>query len=164
MSTATLAAVKPIVLAAGVAILVALLGATVTDLGDWYQQLDKPPWQPPDWLFGPAWTVIYLLITIAALQGWQAAPPVERSWLIGLFCLNGFLNVLWSLLFFRVQRPDWASIEVILLWLSIVWLMVVLARYRPLAAWLLVPYLLWVGFAGYLNWTVVQLNGPFPGP
>lgn len=154
-------AAKPIALAAGAAILIALLGATVTDLGDWYRQLEKPAWQPPDWLFGPAWTLIYALAAMSALRGWKVSPAAERSRLIGLFCLNGFLNVLWSLLFFRAQRPDWALIEVIFLWLSIVWLMAALARKDKFAASLLLPYLFWVAFAGFLNLAVVRLNAPF---
>jgi len=154
-------AVKPVALAAAAAIFIALLGATVTDLGDWYRQLAKPSWQPPDWLFGPAWTLIFALTAWSALRVWLHAPAAERVWLIGLFCLNGFLNVLWSLLFFRAQRPDWALIEVAFLWLSIVWLMVAAGRHDRMAAWLLLPYLAWVAFAGYLNLTVVRLNTPF---
>ena len=150
MTLTARAAIRPIALAAGAAIFIAVLGATVTDLGDWYQQLEKPWWQPPDWLFGPAWTLIYALAALAALQGWRHSPAAGRPWLIGLFCLNGFLNVLWSLLFFRVQRPDWAFVEVIFLWLSIVWLMAVLWRRGKGAAALLLPYLVWVAFAGYL--------------
>lgn len=161
MSAGRASAVKPIALAAAAAIFIALLGATITDLGDWYRQLAKPSWQPPDWLFGPAWTLIFALTAWSALRGWLRAPVAERAWLIGLFFLNGFLNVLWSLLFFRAQRPDWALIEVVFLWLSIIWLMLAVGRHDRMAAWLLLPYLAWVAFAGYLNLTVVRLNAPF---
>jgi translocator protein len=75
--------------------------------------------------------------------------------------LNAFVNVLWSLLFFRLQRPDWALAEVGFLWASIVLLIVVFSRWSRAAGWLLVPYLLWVSFASFLNWTIVQLNAPF---
>ncbi|MCY4263282.1 MAG: tryptophan-rich sensory protein [Gammaproteobacteria bacterium] len=153
--------IKPVLFAAVAVLLVASLGATITDLGQWYQQLAKPAWQPPDWLFGPAWTLIFGLTAISAVQVWKDAVADQRAWIIGLFCLNGFLNILWSLLFFRAQRPDWAQLEVILLWLSILGLMVVTARYSKLSTVLLLPYLLWVTFAGYLNYTVVKLNGPF---
>ena len=77
------------------------------------------------------------------------------------FSLNAFLNTLWSLLFFRLKRPDWAVYEVGFLWLSIVLLIVLLARESRTASWLLSPYLAWVSFAAVLNWTIVQLNAPF---
>ena len=81
--------------------------------------------------------------------------------MLALFALNGFLNLLWSLLYFRLRRPDWALIEVGLLWLSVLLLIVVLGRYSRTAAWLLVPYLAWITVAGALNWGTVQLNRPF---
>ena len=81
--------------------------------------------------------------------------------MIGLFALNGFLNILWSLLFFRMQRPDWAFAEVMLLWLSVLLLVVICWRHSRLAGLLLLPYLAWVSVAAALNWSVVELNGPF---
>ena len=155
---------QPILVAALAALGVAVLGGLMTELGTWYYGLRQPAWKPPDWLFGPAWTVIFALVAIAGLQAWERAPDrAAREWLLALFALNAFLNVLWSLLFFRLRRPDWALIEVGLLWLSIVLMIVVLAqRYRP-AAWLLAPYLAWVTFAATLNAAVVQLNAPFGG-
>lgn len=152
---------KPLAAAAATAFFVALMGATITDLGDWYQQLNKPSWQPPDWLFGPAWTLIFALTALAAVEGWRNLSGNGRQLLLGLFSLNGFLNILWSLLFFRLQRPDWALIEVPLLWLSILILIVFLARHSKTATWLLLPYLLWVTFAAFLNLAVVRLNTPF---
>jgi translocator protein len=150
---------KPVAAAAAAAIFVAGLGATATDLGSWYQNLIKPWWQPPDWLFGPAWTLIFSLTAIAGILAWQAAPDrPAREWIIAVFAFNGFLNVLWSVLFFRLKRPDWALVEVVLLWLSIVVLLVVAGRIRKSAGWLLAPYLAWVTFAGLLNLAVVQLN------
>lgn len=155
---------KPILVAALAATAVATLGATVTELGPWYQGLRKPGWQPPDWLFGPAWTLIFALTALSGALAWRDAPSRSmREWVIILFALNGFLNILWSLLFFRLQRPDWALFEVCFLWVSILVPIVVLARYSKPASLLLVPYLLWVSFAAVLNWTIVQLNGPF-GP
>jgi tryptophan-rich sensory protein len=152
---------RPIAVAALAAIFVAVMGATITDLGPWYQQLTKPSWQPPDWLFGPAWTLIFALAALSAVEAWRGATGSSRSLLVGLFCLNGFLNVLWSLLFFRLQRPDLALYEVVLLWLSILWLILVLPRYSVRASRLLFPYLLWVSFAAILNLAVVRLNAPF---
>lgn len=149
----------PILVAGGCAVLVAAIGGTVTEIGPWYRSLTKPWFQPPDWAFGPAWTLIFALAALSAAQAWRDAPSQEaREWLIGLFALNGFLNILWSLLFFKLRRPDWALIEVVLLWASILLLIVVLGRYSRTGALLLVPYLIWVSFAAYLNLAVVRLN------
>ena len=153
---------RPVLAAVLAAMTLAGLGALSTDLGPWYQSLQQPPWKPPDVLFGPAWTIIYALAATAGVRAWHAAPTrSDREWLIALFALNGFLNLLWSLLFFRVQRPDWALIEVGFLWASILLLMIVLGRYSRAAWLLLAPYLAWVSFAATLNFAVVRLNGPF---
>jgi tryptophan-rich sensory protein len=110
----------------------------------------------------PAWTAIFALAAMAGVIAWRRAPRrVDREWMLALFALNGFLNVLWSLLFFRLHRPDWALFEVLLLWLSILLLIWVLARYARIASLLLLPYLAWVAFAGFLNLATVRLNGPF---
>jgi translocator protein len=153
---------KPVLVAAAVATFVAVLGGTLTDTGPWYQSLHKPSWQPPDWLFGPAWTLIFALATASAVYAWRDAQNrVQRDWIIVLFALNGFLNVLWSTLFFTLRRPDWALIEVVFLWASILLPMIVFWRFAKPATLFLVPYLLWVSFAAFLNLTVVRLNGPF---
>ncbi len=151
-----------ILVAAAAACLVAGLGASVTDLGPWYVALRKPSWQPPDWAFGPAWTLIFALAAAAGYLAWRAMPPLPRwARIVGLFAANGVLNVVWSTLFFHLHRPDWALGEVVALWLSVLALIVVLAPVSRAASWLMVPYLLWVAFAGVLNFTVVQLNPPF---
>ena len=154
--------VIPVIVASVAALCVAALGATVTDLGPWYQGLAKPAWNPPDVVFPMGWTLIYALITVAGITAWRAArTAAQAEWVLGLFALNGFLNISWSILFFRFQRPDWAFYEVIALWLSIVAIIVFCGRFSRAAALLLVPYLVWVGFAAALNWSVVQLNAPF---
>jgi len=152
----------PVTIATAMALCVAALGATVTDLGPWYQALAKPGWNPPDVVFPIGWTIIYALITIAGITAWRAATTsAAAEWIIALFALNGFLNISWSLIFFRLQRPDLAFYELIVLWLSVAVLIVYCGRFSKLAAWLLVPYLGWITFAGALNWSVVQLNAPF---
>jgi tryptophan-rich sensory protein len=154
--------ILPVAVATVAALCVAALGATVTDLGPWYQALEKPGWNPPDALFPIGWTIIYALITVAGITAWRAAPTsAAAEWVIVLFALNGFLNITWSLIFFRLQRPDWAFFEVLLLWLSIAAMIAYCGRFSKPAALLLVPYLAWVSFAASLNWAVVQLNGPF---
>jgi tryptophan-rich sensory protein len=151
-----------IVAAAAAAVAVAGLGAMMTDLGPWYLSLRQPAWKPPDWLFGPGWTLIFGFAALAGVTAWRQAPSGgARTWLLVLFALNAVLNILWSMLFFRVQRPDWALMEVVFLWLSIVWLILSVSRYSKPAAWLLMPYLAWVTFAATLNFAVVRLNAPF---
>ena len=154
--------ILPVTIATFAAIIVATLGATVTDLGPWYQSLAKPDWSPPDGLFPIVWTIVYALIIVSGVTAWRAAPHrASAQWVISLFALNAFLNITWSILFFRLQRPDWALVEVVLLWLSIAVLIAFCGRFSKLAAILLLPYLAWVSVAAALNWSVVQLNGPF---
>jgi tryptophan-rich sensory protein len=143
-------------------IMVAGIGAWMTELSPWYYRLRKPSWQPPDWLFGPAWTVILTLASLAAFLAWRHAPqPGSRLMIAVLFVANGLLNIVWSPLFFTWRRPDWALIEVPFLWLSILAPIVLLAPISRTASLLLVPYLLWVSFAAVLNLTIVRLNRPF---
>jgi translocator protein len=152
----------PLVIAAMAAVVVGVLGASITELGPWYASLEVPAWKPPDWLFGPAWTIIFALAAMSGYLAWQSAQDRPgREWIIGLFALNGCLNILWSALFFRMHRPDWALYEVVILWLSIVVLMIVTGQYSRRASLLLLPYLAWVTFAGFLNLAIVRQNGPF---
>jgi tryptophan-rich sensory protein len=151
-----------ILLAALWGVLVAALGAWLTDLSPWYYALRKPSWQPPDWLFGPAWTVILALASLSAFLAWRSADTADEQLLvIVLFVANGVLNILWSPLFFRLRRPDWALLEVPLLWLSVLAPVLLLAPISGAASLLLLPYLVWVGFAAVLNLTIVRLNRPF---
>jgi translocator protein len=165
MSPAALRRAMPIAVAALCAVLVAAIGGAATEIGPWYRALKKPPWQPPDWAFGPAWTVIYTLTAAAGVRAWNAATlrhdKAARRRLIGAFALNALLNIAWSVLFFSFRRPDWALAEVLLLWLSVALLIVVAGRLERLAGWLLLPYLMWVAFAAWLNQAVFVLNRPF---
>lgn len=152
----------PAILAAIAALGVAIMGAFITDLGPWYQSLEKPSWNPPDAIFPIGWTLIFACNTYAIVAAWRAAPNSRVSdKIVGLFALNGFLNITWSMLFFRLQRPDLAFIELMLLWLSIFALIWYCSRYSKAAALAFTPYIVWVTFAGALNWAVVDLNGPF---
>jgi tryptophan-rich sensory protein len=141
---------------------VAAAGGLLTDLGPWYQSLREPSWKPPDIAFGPIWTTIFLMAAIAGVLAWRSAPnAAARRRVLALFAVNGALNILWSLLFFHLRRPDLALDEVGALWLSILALIIVLAPRSRLAGLLLAPYLIWVGIASVLNYQVVALNGPF---
>ena len=138
------------------------IGAALTDLGPWYFALKHPSWKPPDAAFGVIWSSIFTLCAISAWLAWQAADtPALRRRVLVLFGVNAVLNIVWSALYFKLQRPDWALFEVVFLWLSILALMIGLAPYTPFATWLLLPYLLWVSFATFLNWTIVRINPPF---
>jgi tryptophan-rich sensory protein len=156
------ASLLPIGIAALAAILVAALGGTLTDLGPWYRGLAQPAWAPPDAVFPIAWTLVLALWALAAVETWRnLSTRRERETLIGLFALNGFLNILWSLLFFRMQRPDWALVELVFLWASLLVMMLWCRQHSRAAPWLLLPYIAWVTLAGLLNLAVVRLNGPF---
>lgn len=153
---------RPIVIAALVALAVAVLGGSATRIGPWYESLEKPSFNPPNWLFAPAWTLIYALAVLAAVRAWSACRTVrEQAWLLSLFFVNAVLNVLWSLLFFSARRPDLALAEVIVLWISVLALVIFIRRRDAIGSLALLPYLFWVGFAGVLNYRIAVLNGPF---
>ena len=152
----------PIYIAAGVAILLGVGGGLLTPIDGWYGALRKPSWQPPNWAFGPAWTLILGLAAWSAVVAWNAAVGAEQHRdVIILFAVNAICHFLWSPLFFKLRRPDWALIEVVFLWSSLAALVLGLWPISHFAALLIVPYLLWVSFAAFLNWTIVRLNAPF---
>lgn len=151
-------------LAALGSILVAAVGGWLTDIGEWYFGLRMPAWKPPNWIFGPVWTVILTLAAISAALAWAAADTSQqRRWIIALFGLNAACNIGWNILFFTLRRPDWAMIETVALWGSILALILFLWPLSAVAALLLVPYLIWVTIAAKLTADIVKLNAPFPG-
>ncbi len=150
---------KPILIAFLLAIAVGGIGGAVTEIGPWYASLIKPSWQPPDWAFGPIWTLIYITTGIAGVRAWRLGDARQRRLFLIALLINCGLNVLWSLLFFKMQRPDLALIEVVALWLSIVPLILLPLRYSPRSSLLMLPYLAWVSVAAYLNLAIVRLNG-----
>ena len=153
---------RPFIVAFILSYATAGLGGALTELGPWYYALRQPDWKPPDAAFGIVWTTIFTLCAISGALAWQAADAaVLRRRVLVLFGLNAVLNILWSALYFKLQRPDWALVEVVLLWLSIVALIVGLWRLSRGASVLLLPYLVWVTIASFLNLATVQLNGPF---
>jgi tryptophan-rich sensory protein len=152
----------PLAVAGGAALILALGGGLLTDIGPWYRNLTKPRLQPPDWLFGPAWTLILGAWAYSAALAWTAAPDsATRTLVVVAFGFNAVLHFSWSPLFFKLKRPDWALIEIVPFWLSILALILIVAPLSERAAWLLVPYISWVSFAAGLNWKIVQLNKPF---
>jgi len=123
----------------------------------WFRGLVKPSWNPPDWVFGPTWTLLYILIGVAVYRVARRnspATPAALSW----FFVQLVLNALWSPLFFGLHRPDLALICIVAMWLAIVGTMRAFARVTPASAALLTPYLLWVSFATALNAAIWHLN------
>jgi tryptophan-rich sensory protein len=135
-----------------------LVGGLMTPRADWYARLRKPAWQPPGWAFGPGWTIILGLAAWAAVRAWDAGDAAQQRDVLILFGVNGLFHLLWSPLFFKLQRPDWALIEVPFLWASVLAMVIGLWPIDSLAALLILPYLAWVAFAASLNWKVVDLN------
>lgn len=138
----------------GICFLAALSGAYFRP-GTWYENLAKPWWRPPRYLFAPAWTFLYILIAISGWLIWQKAgfsAPLE------VYFASLVFNAAWSAFFFGLRRPDLAFIDVVLLWISIGATMAVFYPVEKLAAYLLLPYLGWVGFASALNFSIWQLN------
>jgi translocator protein len=153
-----------IIVAIAWAVLLGGLGGVLTTIGPWYRNLKKPSWQPPDWLFGPAWTLILGLAAWAAILAWEGADSdVGRNTVIILYAVNFVCHFLWSPLFFTLKRPDWSLIEVVFLWISVLMMLIFLRPYSELASWLIVPYFIWVSFAAILNLKIVRLNAPFGG-
>lgn len=136
---------------------VAALSGAVFRPGEWYSAIAKPAWRPPDWLFGPAWAVLYVTI---AVSGWLAVRAADSSTPLVVYAISLVFNAGWSGIFFGLRRMDWAFAWIVGLWLSIAAMIAVFAPVSSTAAWLLVPYLAWVTFAGALNWTVWRMNAP----
>ena len=135
-------------------------GGLLTEIGPWYRILRQSRIKPPDWAFGPVWTIILALWAASGTIAW-GAPGADHRAIAILFGVNFSLHLLWSPLFFKWKRPDWAFFEMTFLWSSILAMVIVLAPMSPLAAWLLAPYIAWVTVAGWINLSVVRLNGPF---
>jgi tryptophan-rich sensory protein len=152
----------PLGIASAVTIVVAIAGAVLTETGDWYDTLKKPAWKPPDWAFGPVWTTIFVLAVIATALAWRASAGTgARPLIFWALAINAIVNIAWSGIFFKMRRPDWALREVVLLWCSVLSLVIVLGASSTWAGILLLPYLLWVSIASFLNLRIVQMNGPF---
>lgn len=126
--------------------------------GEWYARLAKPEWTPPGWVFGPVWTVLYLTIGIAGYLAWSAGAAQQRTFPFTVYGLQLALNGLWSWLFFGLHRPGLALLDLVGLWVLILLNMALFYRLSRVSAALLVPYFLWVSFAGLLNGAIYRLN------
>jgi translocator protein len=146
------------VIAAAVAA-VAVLGRLGTDTdSEWYQSLKLPSWQPPAAVFGPVWTVLYLLAGTSAFLAWRDVSGPRRPRALALYVVNGVLNAAWTAIFFRAQRPVLAGVEIILLLGTIVALIALVRPFSRPAAAALVPYALWVAFAAALTFSIAARN------
>jgi len=130
---------------------------TNTSVSSWYLTINKPSWTPPNWLFGPVWTSLYFMMALAAWLIWRKVGSL-KSLPLTLFGLQLFLNLIWSGLFFTLQNPKIAFIEIVFLWLSILATLISFWRVRLVAGLLLLPYILWVGYAVMLNFTIWRMN------
>jgi len=126
--------------------------------GEWYARLNKPAWNPPGWVFGPVWTLLYAMMAAAAWLVWKQGGFAAQRRPLVLFLGQLSLNAAWSPLFFGLQEPGIAFAEIVILWLAIVGTIIAFYRVNRTAAGLLLPYLAWVTFAAVLNFTLWRLN------
>jgi tryptophan-rich sensory protein len=131
---------------------------TTPAIPGWYASLQKPAWNPPNWLFGPVWTLLYLFMSVAVWLVWRERGFAGAGPALALFALQLLLNALWSIIFFGWRRPALALLEIFFLWAAIFATMLSFWRISQPAAWLMWPYLLWVTFAGFLNLAIARLN------
>jgi benzodiazapine receptor len=126
--------------------------------GEWYTSLRKPSWNPPNWIFGPVWTVLYATMAVAAWLVWKRGGFAGQRLALYLFLIQILLNALWSPLFFGMRNPGLAFVDIVLLWLAVLATVVAFWKTRPLTGALLVPYVAWVTFASVLNFAIWRLN------
>jgi tryptophan-rich sensory protein len=141
-----------------VACVVAAAPGSLFRPGAWYESLAKPSWRPPNWLFAPVWSTLYVLIAISGWLVWRQAGMAAVASALALYFVQLFLNGVWTPAFFGLHRPGLALVVIVVLWLSILATIGMFWPISMLAAILLVPYLLWTSFASFLNFRIWQLN------
>jgi len=142
--------------------LAGLIGSifTTPKIATWYAALDKPGFNPPSWIFGPVWTALFLLMGIAAYLVWKKGLDNRGvKMALAIFVAQLVANVLWSVFFFGQENPGLGFAWILLLWAMIAWTIYEFRKISKTAAYLLVPYILWVSFASILNYSIWQLNG-----
>ena len=130
--------------------------ATLPEIAGWHSTLNKPNFNPPNWIFGPIWTLLYILMAISAWLMWQRGGLMQPA--LGFFAVQLIFNFAWSFIFFRAHLIGWALVDICLLWLAIVATIFSFVQVSAIAAWLLIPYLAWVSFATLLNASIWRLN------
>ncbi|HOX96040.1 MAG TPA: tryptophan-rich sensory protein [Candidatus Woesebacteria bacterium] len=143
-----------------VPLLAGVLGSLFTGpaVKTWYLVINRPSWNPPSWLFGPVWTTLFILMGIALYLVWSSKMSNKVRWALKMFSAQMVLNILWSVFFFGMGNFWLAFGEIIVLWMFILATIISFGKISKKAAWLLVPYILWVSFASYLNFTIASLN------
>lgn len=132
---------------------------TRNSVDTWFTTIEKPWFNPPNWLFAPVWTTLYILMGIAMWLVWKApAPDREKNRALYLYAVQLVFNFFWSIIFFHLHQPGWAFLEIVILWLLILATIFAFSRVSKTAAWLLVPYISWVSFASILNFYIWKLN------
>lgn len=132
---------------------------TAPAIDTWYKSLNKPAFNPPSWIFAPVWTILYLLMGVAAFLVWREGLNRRTVQIgLGLFVFQLILNALWSYIFFELQNPLAAFIEILVLWVAIAATIYFFCKVNTTAAYLMAPYILWVTFAAVLNLSIFQLN------
>jgi benzodiazapine receptor len=132
--------------------------AVFVSTGSWYAGVHKPAWNPPNWVFGPVWTTLYLMMALAAWLVWRDGGWQRRAVPLGLFVLQWVLNTAWTPLFFGLHRPGVAAVDIALLWVVLITTLILFWRTDKRAGGLMIPYLAWVTFAAVLNVTICRLN------
>lgn len=143
--------------------LFAIIGSifTSSSVDTWYSLINKPSFNPPNWIFGPVWIVLYLLMGISAFLIWRKGlNKKEIKFALAIFAFQLVLNLFWSFLFFNLQNPGIAFTEIISLWFAILATFLAFYQISKPAAYLLIPYILWVAFAAVLNFSIWTLNSP----
>lgn len=157
-----------LIIAIVVSELAGIIGSVFTapSITGWYAGIVKPAINPPAWIFGPVWTILYILMGISLFLIWKQHSHILKNvrmlrvwrWGIFLFFLQLILNTLWSIIFFGLHSPGGALVEIVFLWLAILATIIAFTKISRPAAWLLLPYILWISFAIYLNYTIWILN------
>jgi translocator protein len=131
---------------------------TAREIPHWYATLNRPSFAPPDWLFGPVWTALYILLGISFFLIWNLESGKQRNLAMAVFLLQLLLNFAWTFLFFYFKLIGVALVEIVALWLCIMMMIILFYKIKPIAAFINIPYLLWVTFATLLNAAFFYLN------
>lgn len=148
-----------LIISISIPLIVGYLGSLVTtpSIGMWYAALNKPAFNPPNWIFFPVWTLLFILMGISLYLIWENKSKKKQT-ALNLFGIQLVLNLLWSILFFGLHKPLYAAVEIVILWIAILMMILEFRKFSKIAALLLLPYILWVSFATVLNFSIVILN------
>jgi len=127
-------------------------------ISGWFQTLNKPSFNPPSWLFGPVWSILYIVMGISLFMIWQNPVSIHRRRAIRIFIVQLILNFFWSIIFFRWHLTGIAAVEILILWLTIILMIRAFIKISPVAGYMQIPYLIWVSFASLLSLSFWYLN------